>query len=197
MAQPPFSIFNNTQTPMPTPRRRGFSLFDADSPWPNRIGLFGAGLQDASAFLDGHPEAAGYIKEYQARNAAQEAQRSFMEALQSGDPARINQAAMAYEMAGGDSGRLKNAQHFSDPTLSWHSENDSAFDSQGNVVRQGVPRAPTQSSTITGDTLKNWEWRTDPLTGKAGWVERGSGRRFEGKTPPKTTRVPGPWELYK
>lgn len=166
-------------------------MFDQGSPWPGRIGLFGAGLQDAAAYLQNQPGAATHLTDFQAQRQANEARQAFTAALATGDPDKIRMAGMAFVASGGDPKGLIDMMNYGQPELKNLGENPVMWDPLKHTatpVPGGTTKAPQQRQVVRGGLIINQQWDGTK------WVDQGSGPRWEGRQPSATApvRVPHP-----
>lgn len=187
------SWFSNLFGP-PDPASAGSGeVFDRGSKWPNRIGLFGAGLQDAGSYLMGDPSGtyhlAGYRKgrtEEEQRLALTQASQAFQAALASGDEQKIIAAGRAYAAAGGD----PNALDYGRSKFQQGGDNPGIVDMNGRFTPQagGSTKPPPHRQTVRGGIIIEQDW--DPVGRK--WVDTSSGPRWQGDQARPVTRVPHP-----
>ena len=200
MAQPPSWIMGGQQPPQPAPKRpEPWTIFDRDSKWPNRIGLFGAGLQDAGAFLLNQPNAATHIRDFRKQQEQMAAARRIRDAFATNDPVQIRAALADAATSGLDPRALIESQQYGQPELVQGGENPMLHDPLSGTYTPmpGLKNEKYQhKQMLDGDRILEM----DSFDGGKTWHQTPGlrpGGRWQDKTPPKTTRVPHPSELFR
>jgi hypothetical protein len=178
-------------------------MFDQGSPWPGRIGLFGAGLQDAGSYLQNQPDAATHLKSYQAQQEAAQARQELAAAFATGDTAKIRTALQAFVAAGGDPSGAIAAQQYGRPEIKSLGDNPASIDpitGRATPLPGFAPQIkpkPTVDVRVSDDGKWAQKMMWNPATGQ---YDQPIGRKWltgPGDQAKPVTRVPHPSSGWK
>lgn len=137
-----------------------------------RLGIFGASLKDAGAYLDGKPQYATNLSDTETTQKDDDATKTSKDLLSktradlvasNGDPDKVRAAILSYTLAGGDGAKLYSAITQGNPTLKGFSADDNIVSSDPlSGTDTIVSRATPKPQVSAGMQFVNGQWSKIP-----------------------------------